>query len=227
MALIRLECPRCRLPLPAEPGACFFACQECGRVWRPEDGALMPLAATVVAPERPAKGRPLALLPVWLCPVALAPGTPALPPTAVLPPACCVPALLPDHGHAVLKLGRRLSLGATAWRPWPGGPRPRCGGHVSAEDARALADTIALACLPATARRRLLETEPSALQIDAPVLHYLPFTRLGARLRALVGDLEVTDRLLGESSWERIAEPLAQEQAERPAGQTAMEPAPR
>lgn len=201
MSLVRLACPDCGRDLHAPSGAVLFACAACRRACQLAGGRLVNVPWRAVAPRLPAPDGALALLPFWVFAVAWrGPGVPPLPPL----PRCAVPALCPDNGAAFLKLGRALSLHREPWPAWPGSARPACGGHLDAAEAAALAPTVALACLDGAARRRLLEDADAAWppSLGAPDLVFLPFARLGRRLRDLVAGCEASDRLLDGFAWE-------------------------
>lgn len=223
MSLVRLACPDCGRDLHAPSGAVLFACAACRRVCQLASGRLANVPWRAVAPRLPAPDGSLALLPFWVFAVAWRDqGAPPL-------PRCAVPALCPDNGAAFLKLGRALSLHREPWPPWPGAAQPRCGGHLGAAEAAALAPTVALACLDGAARRRQLETESAAwpLSLGAPDLVFLPFARQGRRLRDLLSGCETSDRLLDGFAWEhaRVEPPAAPAAAPVPAAAPAVAPA--
>ncbi|MHB8079967.1 MAG: hypothetical protein ACYDIE_12015 [Candidatus Krumholzibacteriia bacterium] len=202
MPLVRLACDHCGGDLPAPPDAVLFACPACGRAGALAGGRLVAVPTLCVPPRQPAPAGVSGHYPCWVTPVVWAesatPPTPSAGPAPWrLPGRIVVPSLAPETGGAWLRLARAMSLAADGWTAAPGALRGAAGGQLGEAEAARLLVTVALACVPAALRLKLLEADTPPLRAGPPTLAWLPFALAGGRLLDLVAGIEVTDRLLG------------------------------
>lgn len=202
MSLVRLACSHCGGDLPAPPDAVLFACPACGRASALAGGRLAAAATAAVPPRLTTAAGVAGCYPAWVFAVTwtalpAAPPAPGVAPAWRAPDRIVVPSLAAETGGAYLRLARALSLAAADWSPVAQTLRAVAGGQIGAVEAAHLLCTVALACLPAAPRQKLLETDAPPLAAGPPTLVWLPFARAGGRLRDLVAGCEVSDRVLG------------------------------
>ncbi len=197
MTLVRLACPNCGTDLTGPPGAVLFPCAGCGQTCEAAAGRLRRVATRALAPRREARDRRLVHLPCWCFTLTCV----ADAPVAGLPPRVVVPSVGPMPGGIFLRLARGLSMAAKGWAApavgasaaAPAGALP---GRLGVADALALAQTVALACVPGTVRAGLLTAEPFPLRLADAELVWLPCAFNGARCEDLLVGLDVHARLL-------------------------------